>query len=110
MRIGQILVKPVISERSLAQAKEGKYTFKVAQNADKSEITRSVEKTFDVHVTGISTLNMKGKKRRFGARRKTVVTSGYKKAVVTLKKDEKIDLFSVSSEKEEEKEKGEKNA
>ncbi|MDD5692986.1 MAG: 50S ribosomal protein L23 [Patescibacteria group bacterium] len=87
----RVLKQPVISEKSFASADNGKYVFMVAKEATKIEIAQSVEKAFKVHVLSVNTVIVKGKVKRFGktfGRRKD-----YKKAVVMIKKDEKIEDF-----------------
>lgn len=89
----QILLKPIITERSLADASFGVFTFMVARHADKGTIKRVVENQFKVHVERISTISQKGKKRLVGRRRTKVAEADWKKAKVQLAKGEKIDLF-----------------
>ena len=88
-----IILAPVITEKSMAAAREKKYTFKVAKGANKIEIAKAVEAIFDgVKVEKVNTISMKGRKRRMG--RNEGYTPSWKKAVVTLKKDSKtIEFF-----------------
>ena len=87
-----ILLAPVVSEKSYSLLDENKYTFLVAPGANKTEIKIAVETVFKVHVTGVNTLNRQGKKRRtrsgFGKRPDT------KRAIVTVADGERIDIFS----------------
>jgi len=87
-----ILLAPVVSEKSYSLLDENKYTFLVAPEANKTEIKIAVETVFKVHVTGVNTLNRQGKKRRtrsgFGKRPDT------KRAIVTVADGERIDIFS----------------
>jgi large subunit ribosomal protein L23 len=87
-----ILLAPVVSEKSYSLLDENKYTFLVAPGANKTEIKIAVETVFKVHVTGVNTLNRQGKKRRtragFGTRPDT------KRAIVTVADGERIDIFS----------------
>ena len=88
----EIIVRPVVTERSTEQADDrGSYTFIVAKDANKIEIKHAVEKLFDVTVDGVRTLNYRGKVRRVG--RSTGRKPGYKKAVVTLANDGRIDVY-----------------
>ena len=88
----EIIVRPVVTERSTEQADDrGSYTFIVAKDANKIEIKHAVEKLFDVKVGGVRTLNYRGKVRRVG--RSTGRKPGYKKAVVTLANDGRIDVY-----------------
>ncbi len=87
-----ILLAPVVSEKSYALLDENKYTFVVAPDANKTEIKIAVESVFGVHVTGVNTLNRQGKKRRtkagYGKRPDT------KRAIVSVADGERIDIFS----------------
>ncbi len=94
-----VLIRPVITEKSIADASKGKYTFVVHISADKNAIKTMVQDRFSVHVTGISTNIVKGKRGKSGAKRLEVKITPWKKAMVTLKKDEKIDLFDVGGTK-----------
>ena len=86
-----ILLAPVVSEKSYSLLDENKYTFLVAPGANKTEIKIAVETVFKVHVTGVNTLNRQGKKRRtrsgFGKRPDT------KRAIVTVAEGDRIDIF-----------------
>ena len=82
-----IIIAPVITEKSAHQAEQNVYTFKVASNANKTEIKKAIEAAFGVKV---NTLNTKAKSKRVG--RYTGKTKTYKKAFVTLKDGETIEL------------------
>ena len=86
-----ILLRPVVSEKSYGLLDEGKYTFIVAPDANKTQIKQAVEEVFRVKVTGVNTLNRQGKRRRtrtgWGKRADT------KRAIVTLHEGDSIDLF-----------------
>ena len=86
-----ILLKPVISEKSYRLADDGKYTFIVAPDANKTQIRQAVETVFTVRVTGVNTSNRPGKRRRtrygWGKRPDT------KRAIVSLAEGDRIDLF-----------------
>jgi large subunit ribosomal protein L23 len=87
-----ILIKPIVSEKSYALMDQGKYTFEVDPRANKTEIKIAVEKIFGVKVSSVNTINRKGKTRRtrFGlGKRKDV-----KRAVITVGAGEAIDIFS----------------
>jgi len=86
-----VLIRPIVSEKSYSLMDEGKYTFEVAPNANKTEIKIAVEKVFGVKVQSVNTINRKGKVRRtrFGmGKRKDV-----KRAIVTLGAGETLDIF-----------------
>jgi large subunit ribosomal protein L23 len=87
-----IILKPVISEKSMDELQTGKYTFKVAKDANKSEIKKAVEQLFGVEVAKVNTLNVNGKEKRVG--RYIGRTSDWKKAIITLTEDsKKIEFF-----------------
>jgi len=87
-----IILKPVITERSMDALQEGKYTFKVDKNANKIEIADAVEKLFDVQVAKVNTMNCTGRTKRVG--RFVGKKADWKKAIITLKEDSKtIEFF-----------------
>ena len=87
-----IILKPVITERSIDNLPENKYTFKVAKDANKQEIKAAVEELFKVEVASVNTINMKRKPKRLGVH--AGYTAAWKKAIVTLKADSKtIEFF-----------------
>ena len=89
----QIIVAPIITEKSMRGVTEKKYTFKVAKNANKIEIAKAVEEIFGVEVAKVNTLNMQGKAKRLG-RYPAGRRAGWKKAMVTLTADSKtIEFF-----------------
>lgn len=93
MNTQKIIVKPIISEKSLKEAVGGKYTFKVAQYATKDDIRREVENLFSVHVTRVFTSIVKGSRIRTTRKGRSVTDLTYKKARVALKSGEKISIF-----------------
>ena len=88
-----VLIRPVVSEKSFALLDDGVYTFVVHPDANKTEIRQAVESIFNVRVANVNTLNRKGKRKRsrrqatFGKRADT------KRAIVTLVSDDRIELF-----------------
>ena len=86
-----ILLRPVVSEKSYGLLDEGKYTFVVAPSANKTQIKQAVEEVFRVKVTGVNTLNRQGKRRRtrFGWGKRVDT----KRAIVTLAEGDRIDNF-----------------
>ena len=78
----EVIVKPIITERSSEDLQEGKYTFKVNKKATKVEIAKAVEKLFEVKVLKVNTISVKGKEKRVGAHKG--FTSDWKKAIVTI--------------------------
>ncbi len=89
-----IIKKPVVTEESQIQtAKANQYTFRVDAKANKIQIKRAIEEMFSgVHVISVNTMNYKGKMRRTFRTRQTGNKSGWKKAIVTLRPGEKIEL------------------
>ena len=84
------IISPNVTEKSTALSDFNKVVFKVDKGANKKSIIRSIEKIFKVNVIKINTINIKGKNKL--VRNKKSFKSGYKKAVVTLKKGQSIDL------------------
>jgi len=90
------LIRPIITEKSIKLVDEqNQYTFLVEGNAAKEEIKKDIEKKFKVDVLKIRIINITGKKVSWGRRRISGRRSDRKKAVVTLKKSDSIDLFKV---------------
>ena len=96
MDLHTVIIKPIITEKSMTDAGNGRFTFLVRRNASKDMIKKTVEKKFDVHVVTLTTTVTKGKSKRVGTRRTEKTLTPDKKAIVTLKKGEKISLFSLS--------------
>ena len=87
-----IILKPVITEKSMTGIPGKKYTFKVATDATKVDIARAVEELFKVEVAKVNTISMRGQMRRMG--RYAGYTASWKKAIVTLKAESKpIEFF-----------------
>lgn len=87
-----VIIKPVISEKSMDDAQNKKYTFKVATDANKTEVKLAVEEIFKVQVEKVNIMNVRGKVKRMG--RNVGRTAASKKAIVTLKKGSKeIEFF-----------------
>ena len=92
MNARDIILAPVITEKSVSVMGDKKYTFRVADGTNKLEIAKAVEEIFGVKVAKVNTISMRGKKRRMG--RFEGYTSDWKKAIVTLKADSKgIEFF-----------------
>lgn len=87
-----ILIAPVVSEKSYGLMDENKYTFLVSPTANKTEIKIAVEAVFGVHVVSVNTINRQGKKRRtrFGVGRR----DNSKRAIVSVAEGERIDVFA----------------
>ena len=78
----EIIIAPVVTEKSNDELQEGKYTFKVNKKATKVEIAKAVEKLFEVKVLKVNTMTVKGKQKRVGVH--VGKTSDWKKAIVTI--------------------------
>ena len=91
----QIILRPVISEKSMDQSTVNKYTFAVADDANKMQIKDAVEELFKVTVTSVNVLTTKRKEKSRNRRRGRQVgyTSPWKKAVVTIKAGDSIEFF-----------------
>lgn len=92
----QILIKPVITEKTLRLVDEfNKYTFVVDTSATKIDVVKAIESKFSVKVLSVRMINMLGKKVRFGKKRIEGKRSNYKKAVASLKSGDNISVFNI---------------
>ena len=91
MDVRQVIVEPVISEKSYALMAEGKYTFRVNDRAHKTQIAHAVEEIFGVSVAAVRTAKVRSKPKRRGLTSGT--TRAWKKAIVQLGPGERIELF-----------------
>jgi len=91
MEISQIIVRPVLSEKSYVLSAAGKYTFRVHPDAHRTQIRQAVESLFEVHVVDVRTLSVKSKPKRRGATRGRTRT--WKKAIVQVRAGESIPIF-----------------
>jgi len=87
----EVLRRPVITEKNTMLQAQGKYAFEIAREANKPQIKQAVEKAFKVKVLAVNVMTVPGKTRRVG--RQQVLTQSWKKAIVTLKPGDKIELF-----------------
>lgn len=87
----EVILKPVVTERSVDLMQQNKYTFKIAKNANKIDVKRAVEEIFKVKVTDVKTQNVRGKMKRQG--RAMGMTPSWKKAIVTLAEGDTIEVF-----------------
>lgn len=87
----EIIIKPVVTEKSVDLMQENKYCFKVAKDANKIEIKNAIEEIFKVTVVNVNTINVHGKMKRMG--RTQGMTASWKKAVVTLREGDSIEVF-----------------
>lgn len=91
MNSTDIIIRPIVTEKSMDMLGMKRYTFEVAKSATKAEIARAVEEQFGVSVASVNTINMKKKPKRLGVH--AGYTGEWKKAIVTLKQDSKTIAF-----------------
>jgi large subunit ribosomal protein L23 len=87
----EILIRPVVSEKSYEQIQANRYTFRVHKDAHKTQIRHAVEELFDVKVVGVNIVKVQPKPKRRGLIKGT--RPGWKKAIVEVKAGDKIDIF-----------------
>jgi large subunit ribosomal protein L23 len=92
----EIIIKPVLTEKSLALAGKGIYTFKVAKLTDKAQIVKAMLDIYHVHATDVHTVSMTGKTHRVGKKMTKIQKMNWKKAMITVKKGETVDAFQVT--------------
>ena len=88
---GEVLIAPVVSEKSYGQIAQNRYTFKVHKDAHKTQVRQAVEQLFDVKVVAVNILKVQAKPKRRGLIKGT--RPGWKKAVVQLKPGDTIEIF-----------------
>ena len=91
MHLYEVLRRPLVTEKNTMLQTQNKYAFEVAEEANKNQIKQAVEKAFKVKVTTVNVMTVPGKTKRVG--RRMVLTPSHKKAIVTLKQGDKIELF-----------------
>ncbi len=89
-----IILKPIVTEKSMENSALNKYTFKVDKRSNKVEIRNAIQEIFKVDVIKVNTVSMRGKMKRHG--KYLGRTSDWKKAVVTLKEGQKIEIGGVA--------------
>jgi large subunit ribosomal protein L23 len=87
----EVIRRPLVTEKNTTLQAQDKYAFEVAKEANKTQIKQAVEKAFKVTVTAVNIISVRGRERRVG--RRIVTGSSWKKAVVTLKTGDKIQIF-----------------
>jgi large subunit ribosomal protein L23 len=88
----QVIIRPVVSEKSYVLAAAGKYTFRIHPDAHKTQVRQAIEALFDVHVEEVRTLSVKSKPKRRGTSRGR--TRSWKKAIVQVRTGETIPIFA----------------
>ena len=98
MEARDVILSPRITEKAMAKALETQYTFTVHPDATKTQIRQAIESIFKVNVVKVNTVNVRGKSRTFarGRIRTFGHRSDYKKAIVTLRSGQKIELAGVN--------------
>ena len=91
MHASQVILTPIVSEKSYTASTRGSYTFKVHPDAHKTQIRQAVEQLFDVSVVNVNIIKVQPKPKRRGVTKGT--RSGWKKAIVQLKQGDKIEIF-----------------
>jgi large subunit ribosomal protein L23 len=91
MHIYEVIQRPLVTEKSTTLQTIGKYAFEVKKEANKNQIKEAVEKAFKVKVTAVNVINETGEIKRVG--RRLINTPSRKKAIVTLRAGDKIQLF-----------------
>lgn len=98
--MNNVLVKPLITEKAMGAAQDGRYTFVVDKAATKPQIAAAIAQVYGVKVVRVFTITVKGKVRRSGKRRKLVMGPSSKKAIVQLAKGQKIEVFDVTEKQQ----------
>ena len=88
-----VIIRPIVSEKSYASYDENVYTFEVASGANKIQIKHAVEEIFGVKVVNVNTLNRRGKRTRNRRTGGFAIKSGQKRAIVSLAEGDKIEIF-----------------
>ncbi len=91
MDASQVIIRPVVSEKSFVQAEIGKYTFRVHEDAHKTQIRQAIEQLFEVRVRDVRTVSVKSKPKRRGI--SVGRTRSWKKAIVQLQPGDTIPIF-----------------
>ncbi len=100
-----IIIKPVVTEKSMQSKGPAKFTFMVSSFATKKDIKKAFKENYSVNVVSVSTTKIKGKRKRIGARRIETAETASKKATIMLKKGEKLSIFEAREEEPKKKKK-----
>jgi large subunit ribosomal protein L23 len=99
MKTLNVILGPIVSEKSMTDATHGKYTFAVSRAATKTDIKKAIEEQFKVNVVKVATITVKGRSSKNGAKRIETVKQPVKKAIALLKAGQKISIFDAGAEK-----------
>jgi large subunit ribosomal protein L23 len=91
VQLFEVLRRPLVTEKNTALQAQGKYVFEVDRDANKEQVKQAVEKAFKVTVTAVNIMKVRGQERKVG--RRVVVGTPWKKAIVSLKPGDKIQIF-----------------
>jgi large subunit ribosomal protein L23 len=91
MNAYQIIIRPLVTEKNTTLMEKGKYCFEIDRRANKPQVKAAIEEIFNVRVTDVATMNVRGKMKRRG--RESGYTAEWKKAIVTLAPGDRIELF-----------------
>ena len=91
INLNQVLIAPVVSEKSYAEIENGKYSFRVHQDAHKTQVRQAVEQAFDVKVDAVNIIHVRPKPKRRGLIKGT--RPGWKKAIVQVREGDTIEIF-----------------
>jgi len=95
----KILVTPILSEKALVEQQNGKYSFWATLSSNKHQISQAFEEVFGIKPLSVNTTIIKGKVKTDYKKRLPIFKSNRKKALITVKKDQKIDLLNLSTQK-----------
>ncbi len=98
MKTLDVILGPIVSEKSMSDASKGKYTFKVSKKATKKDIRKAIEEQFKVNVLKVSTITIKGRSVKAGIKRIESFKEPFKKAILQLKEGQKIAIFDTGTE------------
>lgn len=96
--MNRLIIKPIITEKSIALASKGVFVFAVATLANKNQIAAEIHTLYGVHVEDVHTIMMHGKTKRIGKRATVKDAVAWKKAMVRVKKGETIDAFDMKTD------------
>jgi large subunit ribosomal protein L23 len=92
-----IILKPIITEKALIEQSKGKYSFWVGKKSNKNQIEQAFEMVFGVKPLAVNTIIIKGKMKTDWKKRKPIKKSDQKKAIITVAKDQKIELLTINN-------------
>jgi large subunit ribosomal protein L23 len=98
MKTLNVILGPIITEKSMNDAAKGRYTFVVAKESTKLEIKKAIEEKFKVNVLKVATITVKGRSSKTGVKRIETVKQPFKKAIALLKTGQKISIFESGSQ------------